>query len=934
MKIINVTPGLLPIPPNGWGAVEKIIWETHLCLKELGYDSQILYLNEIPSDADIVHIHVANLANEAHQKGIPYYFTMHDHHAYLYGKDSHAYRENLEAIRNAKRAFVPAKYLVDWFEGIPEYFSHGVNTDFFRNDKTPTTHRLLCVANNGFIHDQSEDRKGFGYAIEAAKRLGLPITIVGPENNRKYFEKFPSDYQKLKIVYGATEEELLEIYKTHSIFLHPSILEAGHPNLTLLEAMACGLPVLATFEDDNELEGLIRIERNTDSIISAIATVFTDYSMYSKIARNQAEKLSWKNRTIKMISKYHMKNSTKEKVIFWHTYLVGEYKLILQEQISKLILSGLYDEVDCIYTGIISNNNDDTNWFLNLLKSYKKFSPIVHEKNGYEQSTLRCLHEYAEKNDSYILYFHSKSVSNPGYPNTLVRWLLEYHTIYKWKECLSLLDEGYDAIGIDLRMNSPLGDYTHFSGNFWWSKSSYIKTLDKKYIYDTELFGEWNRFSAEFYIGANPNAKLISLFESEHIVPFNGESIISKYLKVNETHKKEHKKLDSMKESLIHHYNNTQIINRESKKYKPNININNVDGPFVEITGEQSNKKYRVEFIDNMSGVVEHSHEMPVNHWTKCSIKYFVDWNIRVYEDGVLIEDYHTDFNGKNVYIALDSKSLGDTFAWFPYMEEFRKQHGCNIICSTFWNDLFKSQYPQFKFINPGETAHNIVAMYSIGLFYATDSKYDGFKHPNNPIKQPLQKIASDILGLEYVEVSPKIKSVSPAKRSKRYVVIGIHSTSQNKYWNNPSGWKEVVEYLNSQDIEPVFISKEGPDYMGNRYPDGVTTIIPNTIEEAMSLINGSEFFIGISSGLSWLAWSLGKKVVMISGFTEIYNEFTTNCVRIINESVCHGCWNRTKYDPGDWNFCPDQKGTPRQFECTKSITGQDVVLELKKLLQ
>ena len=29
MKIINVTPGILPIPPNGWGAVEKIIWECH-----------------------------------------------------------------------------------------------------------------------------------------------------------------------------------------------------------------------------------------------------------------------------------------------------------------------------------------------------------------------------------------------------------------------------------------------------------------------------------------------------------------------------------------------------------------------------------------------------------------------------------------------------------------------------------------------------------------------------------------------------------------------------------------------------------------------------------------------------------------------------------------------------------------------------------------
>ena len=251
MKIINVTPGLLPIPPNGWGAVEKIIWETHQSLLELGHDSTIAYLDDI-SEYDIVHIHVANLANLAHERGILYYFTMHDHHAYLYGKDSSAYKENLLAIKNAKKAFVPAKFLVGYFEGIPEYFSHGVNTDYF----TPSGNKemkLLCVANNGFIHDQAEDRKGFSYAIEVSKRLDLPITIAGPENNKSYFDKVKPEYEKLNILYNLTEDELRDLYKEHSIFIHASILEAGHPNLTLLEAMASGLPVVGTFEDNNEL---------------------------------------------------------------------------------------------------------------------------------------------------------------------------------------------------------------------------------------------------------------------------------------------------------------------------------------------------------------------------------------------------------------------------------------------------------------------------------------------------------------------------------------------------------------------------------------------------------------------------------------------------------------------------------------------------------
>jgi len=142
-------------------------------------------------------------------------------------------------MRGAIKSFVPAKYLVDYFEGVPEYFSHGVDTLYFSGPDTRPIHKLLCVANNGYAYDQSVDRKGFGIAIEAARRLGLPITIAGPSNNKNYFEKNPPTYDNLTILYDLSEEELLTVYRNHSIFLHPSQLEAGHPNLTLVEALSC-----------------------------------------------------------------------------------------------------------------------------------------------------------------------------------------------------------------------------------------------------------------------------------------------------------------------------------------------------------------------------------------------------------------------------------------------------------------------------------------------------------------------------------------------------------------------------------------------------------------------------------------------------------------------------------------------------------------------
>ena len=42
MKISIVGPGLMPIPPKGWGAVESLIWDMANALKELGHSVQIV----------------------------------------------------------------------------------------------------------------------------------------------------------------------------------------------------------------------------------------------------------------------------------------------------------------------------------------------------------------------------------------------------------------------------------------------------------------------------------------------------------------------------------------------------------------------------------------------------------------------------------------------------------------------------------------------------------------------------------------------------------------------------------------------------------------------------------------------------------------------------------------------------------------------------
>jgi glycosyltransferase involved in cell wall biosynthesis len=65
MKITLVGPGIMPIPPIGWGAVEILVWDTKNALEKLGHKVQIVntkdfnqILIEINSfRPDFVHIH-------------------------------------------------------------------------------------------------------------------------------------------------------------------------------------------------------------------------------------------------------------------------------------------------------------------------------------------------------------------------------------------------------------------------------------------------------------------------------------------------------------------------------------------------------------------------------------------------------------------------------------------------------------------------------------------------------------------------------------------------------------------------------------------------------------------------------------------------------------------------------------------------------------
>lgn len=293
--------------------------------------------------------------------------------------------------------------------------------------------------------------------------------------------------------------------------------------------------------------------------------------------------------------------------------------------------------------------------------------------------------------------------------------------------------------------------------------------------------------------------------------------------------------------------------------------------------------------------------------------------------------------NGKEVLIQLPVGALGDTIAWFSFVERFQRKHCCNLSCvmETRMAEIFKAQYPDIRFISKEDAAKlSPYATYNLGLFFGGDTD----RQPFDFRQIGLHRTAWKILGIEDIsDIPPRVNLTAERKIKEKYAVIAAQGSSQCKYWNNPFGWREVVQYLNGNGYRVLCIDRMteyGTDYTWNHIPYGAENFTGDLpLQERIDLIKDADLFIGLSSGLSWLAWCSHVPVILISGFTDPVNEFYTP-YRVHNSSVCHGCWNdmRCDFNHFDFLWCPRKKEARDKFECTKAITSKMVIDRIRQI--
>jgi autotransporter strand-loop-strand O-heptosyltransferase len=351
----------------------------------------------------------------------------------------------------------------------------------------------------------------------------------------------------------------------------------------------------------------------------------------------------------------------------------------------------------------------------------------------------------------------------------------------------------------------------------------------------------------------------------------------------------------------------------------------------------ESDRPWRVALSDLDTGNVLYRTEIASG--TVSSFKrYFIRFRVEVSQgdEPAWIHDY--DAAGRPVLILLPVGTLGDTVGWLPYVVKFYRKHGCRLTCGMAEGliPLFRDAYPDITFaphtaIDPSR----YYATYYVGLFF-DDSV--GRYQPCDFRLVGLHRTAAYILGVDPQEEPPKIAlSNEGPPIPEPYVVIATQSTTQCKTWNNPLGWRDVIDFLKQHGYRVICIDQKpvhGSGFVWNHIPHGAEDQTGDRpLLERARWIRHAAFFIGLSSGLSWLAWAVGTPVVMISGFTHPINEFVTP-YRIINYHACNSCWNdmSIRFDHKDFLWCPRHANTPRQFECTRLIAATHVKDTIRRI--
>ena len=313
MKISIVGPGIMPIPPTGWGAVEILIWDSKNALEKLGHEVQIVntqspveILQQINSfRPDFVHVQYDDFIELCPYIQYPNAIT--SHFGYL------ERRQLFNGYINVANEFTRIKPNVFCLsEGIEKVYNI-----MFDIDSTYVTPNGVNVDEFNFVSDpEFPDRSIYLAKIDYRKRQHLFQSI----ESLWYAGNIADDrFDKSKNYLGEWSKD--KLYNELTEYGNLVLLSDGeaHP-LVCMEALASGLGVVVCqwgkANLDTSKEFITVIEEKHINDIDFIEYEIEKNRKYSVEHRDEIREYGKQFDWVKIIEKYYLPNV--EKVIEKH----------------------------------------------------------------------------------------------------------------------------------------------------------------------------------------------------------------------------------------------------------------------------------------------------------------------------------------------------------------------------------------------------------------------------------------------------------------------------------------------------------------------------------------------------------------------------------------------------------------------------------------
>jgi glycosyltransferase involved in cell wall biosynthesis len=287
VRVALVGPGILGIPPEGWGAIERIIWNLHRRSPEAGIESVVV--NPPQGDQlcdalraaspDVIHVHATSRLRDSLpyliERPTPLITTSHDYR--LASKILPGVAQWAELSDSVIASSPSIRERLGAFTTHVHYIPNGVDTRLFRPlPKKPNT--VLAIGRN-------TRRKRFAdIARFFLERPGYHLTLCGPD-----MCVGPGDERRPEIPIGPNivrldnqpEDVVARLLGESEYFVHLCELEACA--LVVREAMACGCRVWTVPANTQDL---------TNVALSWDAAR-TDAELGARAAREAAESFDW-----------------------------------------------------------------------------------------------------------------------------------------------------------------------------------------------------------------------------------------------------------------------------------------------------------------------------------------------------------------------------------------------------------------------------------------------------------------------------------------------------------------------------------------------------------------------------------------------------------------------------------------------------------------